>query len=1028
MIRRHCRDAFLASTAIALCFQFFSSPVQAQGVTPNPAQWGLGLIGAPAAWAAGYTGAGVTVAVTDSGIDPTHPAFAGKIDLARSRNLVLPSAGAVYDANQINDFDPGGHGTHVAGIVAASGTSSAPGVAYNASLVVLRAVGGVAVPQIGDPYVAAMNYFAGLQNVMIYNASYGPDPGKGFQSWPASTIDPKEAAAALKALAAGKIVVAATGNERDTNPVAGQNPSGLALYPFIKAGTANATAGAYQDGGNNYNLSNLLQQSGLIIGVTAVGQDKTIAYYANYCGVTASWCLAAPGGDLSKDTGIYATLPGGNYGAKQGTSMATPMVSGALAVLQQAYPTYSAQDLAHVLFATAENVGGQAGVNAIYGYGMLRLDRAVAGPTTLAAGTDVSIAAKQMTYWSQPLTTAGAFSKSGDGYLMIAGRTTASGDVSVNGGALGVGGTLTLNTQLTVAEGAMLAGFGTINGSVFVNGTLNAGQLPNYADVTANSGGALPATVPLTGTSPGTLTFQGNVTLGASATMRVNVDGNLQVPGGPGTYDKIIVNGAGYVFTANGTLMPILRGIIGGNNNYTAPVGSTYTFLTATNGASVAGSFSGLTQPGVGLDANTRFDVIYNPTSLTLSVTPLTYAAFAQTQNLSPNQQAIAQAIDAIRPSSGAKASRNVEQPLFNALDQETSDNIDDALSALSGQGHAATPRVLMGAMAGFSDLIGDRQMLAQTGIGDIQAGFAPSLAFAYASASQPSIEARAAAVPFPGQGAPRSPDQWTPWGQGYGSWSRVGDAGGQPGYRATGAGFAAGVDRLFSNDLMFGAAVGFSRTSSNSADMTGRADSYAGAAYATFTPGRFIFTARLAGGPTTTGTSRTLVLPGDTAVASGKVSGWGGLVAGEAGYRVDLSNVVLRPFVGLTAQAQHQNAFSESSDFGLILPAQNYSKLTTAVGTWITTTVQAGEFTLTPAAKLAWAHDLRDTTLTTEAALFDAPFAISMADPGRDAAVVGLKLGASKNQHLGVFASYTGEFRRNANVQQLAGGVRVNW
>ena len=49
--------------------------------------------------------------------------------------------------------------------------------------------------------------------------------------------------------------------------------------------------------------------------------------------------------------------------------MAAPMVSGALAVLQQAYPNYDAYDLARVLFATAENIDGQAAVNAMYGYG-----------------------------------------------------------------------------------------------------------------------------------------------------------------------------------------------------------------------------------------------------------------------------------------------------------------------------------------------------------------------------------------------------------------------------------------------------------------------------------------------------------------------------------------------------------------------------------------------------------------------------------------------------------------------------------
>ena len=234
--RAFSRDVLLASTAVGSCLLACPAPVRAQVPTPNVRQWGLGLIGAPTAWGLGYSGAGVSVAVADTGIDTTHPAFAGKID-PRSMNFRLPTAGAPYVAGQITDLDTptardpvGGHGTHVAGIVAASGASQAPGVAYNASLVVLRVVSGQRPDEFPNASAAALTYFAGLQNVLVYNASYGPDPGGGFQSWPASTIDATEAAALQAALKGGKIVVAATGNERirdeNPNPIAGKNPSG----------------------------------------------------------------------------------------------------------------------------------------------------------------------------------------------------------------------------------------------------------------------------------------------------------------------------------------------------------------------------------------------------------------------------------------------------------------------------------------------------------------------------------------------------------------------------------------------------------------------------------------------------------------------------------------------------------------------------------------------------------------------------------------------------------------------------------
>jgi subtilase-type serine protease len=129
----------------------------------------------------GFTGAGVTVAVADTGIDTTHPAFAGKID-PRSMNFVLPAPDAPYVPTQITDLDT--HGTHVAGIALASGTSVTPGVAFNSNVVVLRMLAssdackapGADCEAEGIPNAsaAALNYFASLNNVSIYNASYGP--------------------------------------------------------------------------------------------------------------------------------------------------------------------------------------------------------------------------------------------------------------------------------------------------------------------------------------------------------------------------------------------------------------------------------------------------------------------------------------------------------------------------------------------------------------------------------------------------------------------------------------------------------------------------------------------------------------------------------------------------------------------------------------------------------------------------------------------------------------------------------------
>lgn len=1032
-----------ASVAVAAAI-VGTSAAQAQGVpgdvssfTATPQyqnQWGLGLIHAADAYARGYTGAGVSVAVADTGFTSAVPGFAAKID-PRSMNFVLPGAGAVYDPAQIADLDS--HGTHVAGIIAAPYVAGNPGsmygVAYNSGVVVLRILGET-VPSISNPSVAALDYFTSLANVAIYNASYGPNLGAaaGLTVWPSVTLDAGEAAAANRALAAGKIIVVATGNSRSDSPVAGRNPLGMALYPFVQP--ANAKAGAYDDGGTNSDFSSLLSQPGRLVAVMAVDQAKNAASYSNLCGVAASWCVAAPGGDQpAGGAGILSTVPpaasASGYAQMSGTSMATPTVSGALAVLAQAYPTYSSADLVNLLFSTTEDLGA-AGLDAVYGYGLIRLDRATDGPTTLAAGSNVAVASRTSTYWSQPLTT-GAFTKTGAGALIVAGRTVATGDVVVDAGALGVGGTLTLGTSLAVHQAGTLAGTGTIAGNVTIAGTLSAGTLPNYADLMANNGGVLPAGTPLVGTSPGTLTFDGSVTQTSTAVTRLNVDGTLVVPGGPGTWDRIAVEGAGHSFAVGGTLMPVMRGIAGGNNDYTASLGSRFIYLAASDGATITGSYAGLSQPTAGLAALTRFDVLYAPTSLTLVATPLTFNALAATAN----QQAVASVLDARRPAAGVRPGDGAKAIYDTLYQQASAPAYVSALDQISGQGQPAAVGAIMGAFASFGGTIADRQMLLQSGGANVQAALNPGMAFAYAG-GEATVESRQGGNPLadmptaaPAASARGWSEGWSTWGQAFGRTAHVGDAGGLPGGSNRGGGVTVGADRLFSPDLIAGAAFGFARATSNSAGTSGTSDTYAGALYASFTPGRFVFDGRLAVGGTRLSTARSIDFAGASSGLAGKAQGVGVLAAGEAGYRLFVDRFTVKPYVGLLAQSFRRDAFTETGSFGLAYPVQTFNKLATTVGVAASTVyIGGGGIGLQPEVRLGWGHDWRDDALTTQASLLDGSFVVAGADPGRDALVTKFAVTGWRTDNLRVFGAYDGEFRRNATAHQLSGGLRYLW
>jgi hypothetical protein len=148
----------------------------------------------------------------------------------------------------------------------------------------------------------------------------------------------------------GGVVVWSTGNDTVTTQ----------LQPGFQAGMPHLITG--------------LQKGWLA--VTSVGPDGVIPNYANRCGVAAAWCLAAPGGgDHEPTQGIYSMSNSGGYVRFSGTSMAAPMVSGAIAGLKSMFPNLSYQDIAARLLTTANKTGIYAD-SAIYGQGLMDLEAA----------------------------------------------------------------------------------------------------------------------------------------------------------------------------------------------------------------------------------------------------------------------------------------------------------------------------------------------------------------------------------------------------------------------------------------------------------------------------------------------------------------------------------------------------------------------------------------------------------------------------------------------------------------------------
>lgn len=327
-----------AAGAFAAPHRQSSPPLSAQGVQPNDvywtAQWPLRRVQLPQAWELTTGDAAVVVAVIDSGVDLGHPEFTGRL---------LPGFDYVdWDGVPQDQY---GHGTHVAGTIAAAGNNGrgVAGSAWNVQILPLRALDRTGAGTVSN--IAWAVLAASSRNVDVINLSL-------TLSGPSTTLRDAIAAAVSNDI----VVVASTGN--DSQP--GQTPAPV-RYPA-----------AYPE----------------VIAVAATTRWEERASYSNGGSEVE---LAAPGGEAS-DPVISASLNGG-YAMLYGTSMATAHVTGAAALLRGYAPQWSAQAVRDALRNTADKVGATpyvAGRNDRLGYGRVNANAALrwAVPAALSFAPD----------------------------------------------------------------------------------------------------------------------------------------------------------------------------------------------------------------------------------------------------------------------------------------------------------------------------------------------------------------------------------------------------------------------------------------------------------------------------------------------------------------------------------------------------------------------------------------------------------------------------------------------------------------
>lgn len=327
------------------------------------ANYGVGATGAAAAWSRGYTGAGIKIGVIDDGLEDAsqmsaqaYQEIVGRVDPA-SRDIVVVNGVA---RNQLSSSLS--HGTELTSIIAGNKNGGLTvGVAHDATILAIRADNGSGNFGYHD-LALALNY-AVSQGVKIVNFSLG-----------ASTPATNEFRQALSAAtAAGVIIVNSAGNEGTTDTEVNY-PGFYSTDPSVSRG--------------------------LIISAGGVNPDGTFNTRSNPAGQAANFYLTAPGweirvpdygpagpvfidGNRYQYCGPELGLPNGICQI-QGTSYAAPHISGAIALLLQAYPGLTPQQIVQLALISTEDQAAP-GVDAVTGHGRFNMVKAFQPVGTVAA-------------------------------------------------------------------------------------------------------------------------------------------------------------------------------------------------------------------------------------------------------------------------------------------------------------------------------------------------------------------------------------------------------------------------------------------------------------------------------------------------------------------------------------------------------------------------------------------------------------------------------------------------------------------
>lgn len=419
--------------------QSLSTADPASWRTPEyKADWGLEAMHAANAYAAGYTGLGVTVGVVDSGVYSAHPEFAdGRVKpltitgtFGSDGFYFMDGSGKPQNQSPQPSFFKAGdsytapgtyspiyndpHGTHVTGTIGASRDGvGMQGVAFNANVYVTNTqTNDSARYGTNVDYAYFKNAYGSLAaaGARVINSSWGSPPtGDNYNTIQGLRTAYSKFSGKLSYVDAlsettkqyNIIQVFAAGNTGYSNP------NVRSSLPYFRPDLESnwLAVGAAAKGGNG----------GLNPG------DLVLASYSNRAGVAKYWYVVAPGSAINSTVPTYA--PGARwnlgewainpnkqtgYTTVNGTSMAAPHATGALALIMERFPYMTNQQARDVLLTTAYHRNVVAGVadanpnapNAVWGWGVIDLNKAMNGPGQFLGSVAANLPAGTRDTWS----------------------------------------------------------------------------------------------------------------------------------------------------------------------------------------------------------------------------------------------------------------------------------------------------------------------------------------------------------------------------------------------------------------------------------------------------------------------------------------------------------------------------------------------------------------------------------------------------------------------------------------------------